>query len=262
MKKLPILLLLASFAAYADDMSDAARFYANKDYSRAIQLYSKLAQSGNPDAQEMLGEIYWFGDGVEADVNTAGLWFKKAADNGQKKAQQFQAVIQERQVKAAEISYYTTGFDGRDVSLSKFNCVQPSIPAVSKTIEEIKTISASVDAWHACYNRFVSNFNLSLPAGAAIPKSVSVLMNDAEVAQATALMDKKYTAISSDASKIAVDIDQKQRAWKQTTEEFIVADAQKRKVESDRMQNEIAAESLKGLAYVSTARTSSAPSRK
>lgn len=234
-------------AACAEDLSDAQRYYANKDYARAAAIYTKMAQAGNPDAQEMLGEMYWFGDGVGVDVNMAAQWFKKAADGGQKKAQQFHAVIQERNAKAAEINYYTTAFDGRDVQLSKFNCAQPIIPAVSKTRQEINAVTASVDAWQACYNRFVASYNAALPAGSAIPKNISALMNDVEMAQAVALMDKKYNAISDEANTIAININQKQRAWKAETEAFITADAESKKREYDRMQNEMAANRVRDL---------------
>ncbi|MCH8620038.1 hypothetical protein [Undibacterium sp. TS12] len=245
---LQFMLMMSVFsAAYAEDLNDAQRYYTNKDYARAAAIYTKMAQTGNPDAQEMLGEMYWFGDGVAVDVNVAAQWFKKAADGGQKKAQQFHAIIQERGIKAAEISYYTTGFDGRDVQLSKFNCVQPVIPAVSKTRQEISAVTASVNAWQACYNRFVAGYNAALPAGSAIPQNISALMNDAEMAQAVALMDKKYNAISDEANTIAININQKQRAWKAETEAFITADAESKKLEYDRMQNEMAANRVRDL---------------
>ncbi len=238
MRKILSLLTLMTMAAgaFADDLSDADRLYANKDFTHALPLYTKLAKAGNADAQEKLGEIYWFGDGVTVDINTAELWFSKAAAGGQEKARQFTEVIAQRKTRAADIDYYTTGFDGRDVKLSNFNCVQPEFPLVSKSKEEIKQLTDNMNQWQACYNRYVTHFNTALPAGSSIPKDLSALMNDQEMMQAVTLMDKRYTDIANESKQLALSINSKQLAWKQATEEYITAEAARMKLEQDQLQ--------------------------
>lgn len=46
---------------------------------KAIRIYTKMAEQGLPTAQCILGMKYWFGDGVEIDLNKAIGWLKKAA---------------------------------------------------------------------------------------------------------------------------------------------------------------------------------------
>ena len=86
------------------DLNEAARWYAlsaNNGYERAffslgrlceqnpdvipdgkeraLKIYSDMANQGYPTAQCILGMKYWYGDGVESDVNKAIEWLKKAA---------------------------------------------------------------------------------------------------------------------------------------------------------------------------------------
>jgi TPR repeat protein len=52
-----------------------------------IATLTKLAQSGNTEAQFLLGKRYYSGDGVEKDFNEAVAWYRKAAQQGHAKAQ-------------------------------------------------------------------------------------------------------------------------------------------------------------------------------
>lgn len=55
-------------------------------YERAFNLYMKLAEQGNPEAQYQLGNLYLSGDGVEFDWDEALAWYRSAADQGYEKA--------------------------------------------------------------------------------------------------------------------------------------------------------------------------------
>lgn len=55
-------------------------------YERAFNLYMKLAEQGNPEAQYQLGNLYFSGDGVEFDLDEALAWYRSAADQGNEKA--------------------------------------------------------------------------------------------------------------------------------------------------------------------------------
>lgn len=46
----------------------------------------ELADCGNSDAQYFLGELYFQGIGTEPDMETAGIYFREACENGNKKA--------------------------------------------------------------------------------------------------------------------------------------------------------------------------------
>ena len=46
----------------------------------ALKIYTDMAERGFPSAQCILGMKYWFGDGVDVDINKAILWMQKAAD--------------------------------------------------------------------------------------------------------------------------------------------------------------------------------------
>ena len=59
-----------------------------KDINQAIIWFTKAAQQGHSYAQTALGMIYYYKDsGVKQDINKAIKWFMKAADQGNSAAQ-------------------------------------------------------------------------------------------------------------------------------------------------------------------------------
>jgi len=61
--------------------------YDRANLSTALNIWSPKAQSGDPEAQNYVGEIYEKGLGVEPDYEMAHVWYKKAARQGYSKAQ-------------------------------------------------------------------------------------------------------------------------------------------------------------------------------
>lgn len=53
-----------------------------KNYPEAISWYTKSAEQGNPKAQNNLGRIYRIGISVKIDYPVALFWYKKAAGQG------------------------------------------------------------------------------------------------------------------------------------------------------------------------------------
>ena len=53
-----------------------------KDRVQGVAWYRKAAEQGNADAQNNLGVAYLFGSGVSLDASEAAAWFRKAADQG------------------------------------------------------------------------------------------------------------------------------------------------------------------------------------
>ncbi|MDE2429634.1 MAG: hypothetical protein KGM99_12990, partial [Burkholderiales bacterium] len=129
--------------------------------------------------------------------------------------------------------------DGGDVKFSNFHCVKPAIPDVSKSNEEIKQVTASINAWLACYNDFVTHLNGVLPAGKAIPKDLGNIMNDQEMGRAMNLMDKTYSAIASDANSQTQAILKKQEEWKKATEVYVAGVNEKIRRENEILQREM-----------------------
>ncbi len=58
----------------------------NGDYAAALQEVRPLAQEGNAAAQNLLGIMYYEGQGIPQDYAQALLWYRKAADQGHRGA--------------------------------------------------------------------------------------------------------------------------------------------------------------------------------
>lgn len=56
------------------------------DYKEAVELYSRLAEKNNQEAQYWLGVMYHFGDGLPEDFEKAKYWYEKSAMQGNAKA--------------------------------------------------------------------------------------------------------------------------------------------------------------------------------
>lgn len=54
----------------------------DQDYAKAMEWYSKAADLGNASAMIWIGYMYYFGEGVEVDYAKAMEWYSKAADLG------------------------------------------------------------------------------------------------------------------------------------------------------------------------------------
>lgn len=59
----------------------------SEDNAAAVKWYRASADQGHPDGQYGLGEMYAKGEGVEKDLTKAVLWFTRAAENGNLRAQ-------------------------------------------------------------------------------------------------------------------------------------------------------------------------------
>ena len=57
-----------------------------KDERKAFKWYKEVAEQGNAEAQNSLGDCYYNGKGVEQDASKAVEWYKKAAEQGNEDA--------------------------------------------------------------------------------------------------------------------------------------------------------------------------------
>ena len=176
--------LLLSGAACADELSDAKALFDKKAYSQALQLYTKLSNAGNPEAQLLLGQMYWYGEAGAVDEVKAEALFGKSAAKGNRTAAAALEMMKQRVVRQADIDYWTSKYDGSELTSGRFRCVAPRIPAISKANEEIEAVAARMQAWQDCYNRSAQNLNEAAPLAKRIPPDVAALMNEEEMARA------------------------------------------------------------------------------
>jgi TPR repeat protein len=73
----------AAMAGFAE----GATAYNSKNYAVALREITPLAKAGNPDAQHLLGLMYYMGRGVPQDYKQALEWHRKAALQGKADAQ-------------------------------------------------------------------------------------------------------------------------------------------------------------------------------
>lgn len=131
------------------------------------------------------------------------------------------------------------------MALEKFNCVDPVIPVVSNTNEDIKAVSGAVAKWMECYNGFVQNMSSLQPPGKAIPEAVAKLMNETEWTKASLRMDQAYGTVIAAAKSKADGIVAANTAWTEKTNLFAKQELARQKeqrskfdqMERDRMRN-------------------------
>ncbi len=86
-KLIPTFFLIFSLNAIAEENFDVMAKIQN-DYKNELDMNRPLAESGDSDAQNKLGEAYYFGRGTHQDFSEAAKWFKKAVKQGNVTAKQ------------------------------------------------------------------------------------------------------------------------------------------------------------------------------
>ncbi|MFD2205091.1 peptidoglycan-binding protein [Kiloniella antarctica] len=78
-------MVFGSFA-YSASFDEAMEAFENRDYTSAYQDFSSIAQTGDRDAQFMLGYVYSKGYGTPQDYVEAHKWFNLASSQGDREA--------------------------------------------------------------------------------------------------------------------------------------------------------------------------------
>jgi len=73
---------MCALPAHAASFKQAKKHYAAADYSAAIAELQPLAKAGNADANNLLGEMYLQGVGVNSDITLAKTFFEAGARVG------------------------------------------------------------------------------------------------------------------------------------------------------------------------------------
>ena len=86
-KLLTILFLLLSTQVSAQDYNKGLKAYIAEDYPTAYEEWKSLAELGNVRAQNSLGGMYEYGNGVLKDYSEAVKWYQLSAEQGNARAQ-------------------------------------------------------------------------------------------------------------------------------------------------------------------------------
>jgi uncharacterized protein len=81
-----VVLAIVMIPAWAD-FQTGENAYLGEDFETAFREWEPLAHQGNPEAQNMLGFMYRWGQGVDQDFAKAQEWYRRAADQGNATAQ-------------------------------------------------------------------------------------------------------------------------------------------------------------------------------
>lgn len=214
--------LMLSTHVFAGELEDAHAAFEKKDYATALKLYTKLSNAGNPEAQQHLGQMYWYGEAGEVDEAKAEALFRKAAAKGNKVAAASLDVMKQRVERRADIDYWVKGYDGADLKSGEYRCPAPRIPAMSKINEEIDRVGAAVNTWQNCYNKFVTHLNENSPLTKKIPADIAKLMNKQETEASAAHLERVRENIAEEAKVNSKLILADFAAWKAATEAYVL----------------------------------------
>ncbi|MGX9220539.1 tetratricopeptide repeat protein [Massilia sp. UBA6681] len=219
--KLFLASLLLCGAAFAGELEDANALFEKKDYAGAMKIYTKLANAGNPAAQQALGQMYFYGEAGEVDEARAVDLFKKSAAKGNKVAIASLELIEQRVKRRKDIDYWIKGYDGEDLKSGEFRCTAPRIPAMSKVNADIDRISAAVQTWQECYNKYVTNLNASLPLTKRVPSDIQKLMNKEEMEKSNAYLAQLQENLTEEAKVGSKLVLADYAAWRSATDAYV-----------------------------------------
>ena len=219
--KLFIASLLLCGAAFAGELENANALFEKKDYAGAMKSYAKRAAAGNPDAQQALGQMYFYGEAGQVDEAKAVELFRKAAAKGNKVAVASLELIDQRVKRRADIDYWIKGYDGEDLKSGEFRCAAPRIPAMSKINTDIDRIGAAVKSWQDCYNRYVTNLNQAMPLNKRIPADIAKLMTKDETERSNAYLAQLEANLTEEAKVSSKLVLADFAAWRTATENYV-----------------------------------------
>lgn len=215
------LTFLVAGAAFAGELEDANALFEKKDYAGALKIYTRLADAGNSQAQQLLGQMYWYGEAGQVDEAKAKALFEKSAAKGNKIAQASLDVMKQRVERRADIDYWIKGYDGSELKSGEYRCPAPRIPAVSKINDEIERVGAAVTTWQTCYNKMVTHLNEVSPLSKRIPEDIARLMSKQETEASHAHLERVRLNIAEEAKVNSKLIMADFAAWRSATETYI-----------------------------------------
>jgi hypothetical protein len=236
MKRIWMMLALAClpYLACADELADAVKAWEQRDFGRALQGFTRLANAGNPQAQQLLGEMYGFGEGVAEDPAKAREWLEKSRAAGNAEAGASLQALQQRAAHKADIAAYQAGAQWAGVDLASAGCARPAFPDKSLKADEIREIGQRVANYRACYEKFVTGMGER-----KLPADIASLMSLTELEKARAANEAALVRVAGDARAEAARVIADNDAWVQRSKEYATAYNARTKSESDQRQREI-----------------------
>jgi len=213
--------MLLAGTCSADELAAANAAFANKDYAGALQRYTKLANAGNVEAQQHLGEMYWYGEAGAVDEAKAEAWFRKAAAKGNTAAITSLDLMRQRGARRADIDYWVDKYDGSDLTTGQYRCPAPRFPSISKQSDEIDRVSASMTKWQECYNAQARALNEASPLTRRIPADVAKLINKPEMERAEKRLAEVYTNLTENAQVKAKLVLADFAVWRDATDAWV-----------------------------------------
>ncbi len=234
--------LLLCASASADELADANALFAKQAYPEALARYTKLANAGNVEAQQHLGEMYFYGEAGKTDEAQAQAWFQKAAAKGNKVALASLEVIKQRGARRADIDYWVAKYDGSDLRSGQYRCKEPRFPSMSRENAEIDRISAKMKEWQDCYNNAVEHLNQVSPLTKLIPADLVKLMNKEETDASTAHLQQVHDNVAEDLKVSSRLVLADFGVWRDATETWVTEhNALVKKAPSEERQRDIEA---------------------
>ena len=89
-RSLPVLIALLFLflkVGWSVDFWKGFKAYQKKDYRTALREFRPLAEKGHSQAQNIMGWMYYYGEGIPQSYKTAVKWYRLAAEQGQPYAQ-------------------------------------------------------------------------------------------------------------------------------------------------------------------------------
>lgn len=214
-------LLLSSAAFAADDIATAKALFEKKSYPEALQMYTKLANAGNAEAQLHVGQMYFYGEAGAIDLAKAESWWKKSAAKGNKTAIASLEMMKKREERKTDMEFWISKYDGADLKTGQYRCPAPRIPALSKQNDEIETVAARVETWQDCYNAFVRNLNANSPLTKRIPKDIADLLTKDEAEKSRVYLEQVFSNVAEEAKVSAKLILADYAVWRDATDKYV-----------------------------------------
>jgi TPR repeat protein len=80
--RLPLVFLVSVFLLACSDYQQARSAYEAGDYAKAFQIFERLSQAGDNQAQYDLSQMYLQGIGTPKSIEQGWVWMNRAADKG------------------------------------------------------------------------------------------------------------------------------------------------------------------------------------
>ena len=135
------LLLVTATVVHADPFRDGVVAYQQEKYSKALEAWLPLAESGHVLAQTLVGSMYAYGEGVTQDDAEAFKWLSLAAESNSAQAQYNLAIMYEKglgveaNITLARKWFKAAAVQGRKDAAARYSLLDDTEQTQTATIE-------------------------------------------------------------------------------------------------------------------------------